>query len=93
MIRSFKNKEAEGLFNRLPSKKLAQAMQRTAYRKLRYLNRAKSLNDLRSPPANHLEKLKGERENQYSIWIDDQYRICFEWDGEDASQVESTDDH
>jgi toxin HigB-1 len=93
MIRSFKDKEAEGIFNRLPSKKLPQFIQRTAYRKLRYLHRAKDLNDLRSPPGNHLEKLKGERSEQCSIRINDQYRICFEWDGENADRVEITDYH
>lgn len=93
MIRSFKDKEAEGLFNRLPSKKLPQSILRAAYRKLHYLHRAKDLNDLLSPPGNHLEKLKGERREQYSIRINDQYRICFLWDGEDATQVEITDYH
>jgi proteic killer suppression protein len=93
VIRSFKDKETEGLFNRLPSKKLPQSIQQAAYRKLRYLNRAVNLNDLRSPPGNHLEKLKGGRDEQYSIRINDQVRICFIWDGEDAAQVEITGYH
>jgi len=90
MIQSFKDKETEGMFNRRPSKKLPNSIQQAAYRKLRYMNRAKNLNDLRSPPGNHLEKLKGGRDGQYSIRINDQYRICFLWNGEDANRVEIT---
>ena len=64
-----------------------------AYRKLRYLNNAQTLNDLRIPPANRLEKLKGDRSGQHSIRINDQWRICFRWRGNDAYDVEIADYH
>ena len=93
MIRSFKDAEAEKIFNRQRSLKLDQAMQLVAYRKLRMLHNSKTTNDLRIPPANRLEKLKGDREGQYSIRINDRYRICFEWKDGDAYQVEIVDYH
>jgi proteic killer suppression protein len=62
-------------------------------RKLRMLNRAENLNDLRVPPANRLEKLKGDRLGQHSIRINDQWRICFKWHNSDAFQVEIVDYH
>lgn len=68
-------------------------MQPVAYRKLRMLHNSKTINDLRIPPANRLEKLKGDREGQYSIRINDQYRVCFEWKEGDAYQVEIVDYH
>lgn len=64
-----------------------------AARKLEILDSAASLNDLRSPPSNNLEKLQGDRNDQHSIRINDQYRICFQWLGEDATQVEIVDYH
>lgn len=93
MIRSFKDAETEKIFNRLRSLKMDQSMQLVAYRKLRMLHNSKTINDLRAPPANHLEKLKGDREGQYSIRINDQYRICFEWKDGDAYQIEIVDYH
>jgi proteic killer suppression protein len=93
MIRSFKDAEAEKIFNRTRSLKLDPAIQRVAFRKLRMLHHAKSLIDLRAPPANRLEKLKGDRAGQYSIRINDQYRICFEWHDGDVEQVEIVDYH
>jgi toxin HigB-1 len=93
MIRSFKCKETEKIFNRQRSQRLDQAMQRVAYRKLRMLHRARSLIDLRSPPSNHLEKLKGDRAGQHSIRINDRYRICFDWVEDDAFNVEIVDYH
>jgi len=78
MIRTFKDKETERIFARQRSRKLPQDMQQTALRKLRMLNRATTLNDLRVPPANRLEKLFGDRVGQYSIRINDQWRICFQ---------------
>ena len=72
MIQSFKDREAERIFNRQRSPKLPHNIQQVALRKLRMLNRATTLNDLRVPPANRLEKLKGNREGQYSIRINDQ---------------------
>lgn len=64
------------------------AFERQARRKLLYLHRARSLNDLKVPPGNMLEMLKGDRAGQYSIRINDQWRICFEWEGGDAYNVE-----
>jgi len=68
-------------------------IQRIARRKLEVLDAAESLNDLRVPPSNRLEKLKGERSHQHSIRVNDQWRICFEWRGEDAYAVEIVDYH
>jgi len=93
MIRSFKDAETQKIFDRQRSTKLDQAVQHIAYRKLRMLHNSRNINDLRVPPANHLEKLKGAREGQYSIRINDRYRICFEWEEDDAYQVEIVDYH
>ena len=93
MIKSFESKETEQIFARLRSRKLPQDIQQIAYRKLRMLNNAVSLEDLRIPPANRLEKLKGNRAGQYSIRINDQWRICFVWRQGDAYRVEITDYH
>lgn len=93
MIRSFKSKETEKIFNRQRSRKLPSAIQQVALRKLRMLNRATMLQDLRVPPANRLEKLGGDRTGQHSIRINDQWRICFEWREEDAYEVEIVDYH
>ncbi|MFO7680846.1 MAG: type II toxin-antitoxin system RelE/ParE family toxin [Chloroflexota bacterium] len=93
MIQSFKDKEAEKIFRRHHSKKLPQTIQRVAFRKLRMLHRAIDVNDLRVPPANHLEKLKGNRSGQYSIRINDQWRICFTWQDGDVYDVEIVDYH
>lgn len=68
-------------------------MQRAALRKIRMLNRAENLNDLKVPPGNRLEALKGKRKGQYSVRINDQWRICFSWKGKDAIEVEITDYH
>lgn len=68
-------------------------MQRAAMRKLRMLNRAENLNDLKVPPGNRLEALKGKRKRQHSIRINDQWRICFIWQDKDAWDVEITDYH
>ena len=93
MIRSIKDAEAEKIFNRQRSLNLDLTMQPVAYRKLRMLHNSKTLNDLRVPPANRLEKLKGDREGQYSIRINDRYRVCCEWKDGDAYQVEIVDYH
>ena len=93
MIESFKDKETRRIFNREVSRKLPRDIQQIALRKLRMLHRAISLDDLRSPPANRLEKLKGDRAGQYSIRINDQWRICFEWQDGDAYDVEIVDYH
>ena len=93
VIRSFKCKETERIFSRQRSRKLPHDMQQVALRKLRMLNRAVTLNDLRVPPANRLEKLRGDRAGQHSIRINDRWRICFEWRDGDAFDVEIVDYH
>ena len=93
MIRSFRDHEAESIFKRERSRRLPQDIQQTALRKLRMLKNARTLEDLRVPPANRLEKLRGDREGQYSIRINDRYRICFEWRDGDAYEVETVDYH
>jgi proteic killer suppression protein len=93
MIKSFKDKETEKIFHRQVSRKLPRDIQQVALRKLRMLNRATSLIDFRVPPNNRLEKLKGTRVGQYSIRINDQWRICFDWDEADAFDVEIVDYH
>lgn len=93
MIRSFKCKETEKVFNRQRSRRLPQNIQNVALRKLRMLNRATTLQDLRVPPANRLEKLTGDREGQRSIRINDQWRVCFEWLNGDTYNVEIVDYH
>jgi proteic killer suppression protein len=93
MIKSFKTKETEKVFRREGSGKLPRDIQQVALRKLRMINSAKNLNDLRIPPANRLQKLIGDREGQYSIRINDQWRICFTWREGDAYGVEITDYH
>ena len=93
MIRSFRSKEAERIFQRSRSKKLPGDIQQVALRKLRMLHRAQTLADLRVPPANRLERLKGERAGQHSIRINDQWRICFRWHAGDAFDGEIVDYH
>ena len=93
MIKSFKNEETEKVYRREGSSKLPRDIQQVALRKLRMVNNAKNLNDLRIPPANRLEKLIGDRAGQHSIRINDQWRICFTWREGDASDVEITDYH
>ncbi len=93
MIRSFKSKETQKLFYRERCPKLPPRLQRTARRKLLMVDAAKDLNDLKIPPGNQLEKMKGNRRGMYSIRINDQWRICFEWKSGDAYNVEITDYH
>lgn len=93
MIESFKCRETEQIFRREYSRKLPRSIQQVALRKLRMLNRSQTLLDLRVPPANRLEKLSGDREGQYSIRINDQWRICFHWDDGNARNVEIVDYH
>ncbi len=93
MIRSFKGKETELIFNRTFSHRLPHDIQTVAFRKLRMISRAVSLNDLRVPPANHLEALHGNRKGQHSIRINNQWRVCFEWRAGDAHNVEIVDYH
>ncbi|MYV17662.1 type II toxin-antitoxin system RelE/ParE family toxin [Furfurilactobacillus milii] len=94
MIRSFANKESQKVFNQEFSKKLPQSIQKIALRKLVMLDNATTINDLRIPPANHLEELVGNREGQYSIKINKQYRICFSVENQnDFNDVEIVDYH
>jgi proteic killer suppression protein len=93
MIKSFQDRETEKIFRRQFSRKLPQDIQRNARRKLEVLDAAETLEDLRIPPANRLEKLHGDREGQYSIRINDQWRVCFAWRDGDAYRVEIVDYH
>jgi proteic killer suppression protein len=93
VIRNFKDKETEKIFQRQRSPKLPSEIQQVALRKLRMLNRAETLQDLRVPPANRLERLSGDREGQYSIRVNNQWRICFKWEEGDAIDVEIVDYH
>jgi proteic killer suppression protein len=93
MIKSFKSKESARIFARLRSTRLPQSIQQVSYRKLRMLSNAVTLDDLRIPPANRPEKLGGDRSGQYSIRINDQWRICFDWIDGDAYNVEIVDHH
>lgn len=92
MIKSFKCKEAENIFNGLGSRKFA-AIVKPAMRKLEILNAAEILSDLKVPPGNRLEPLHGDRAGQHSIRINDQWRICFIWKDSDAFSVEIVDYH
>lgn len=93
MIKTFRDTEALKIYQRERSRKLPSDIQQVALRKLRMINNAININDLRIPPANRLEKLSGNREGQYSIRVNDQWRIYFEWKNGDAFNVEITDYH
>ena len=92
MIKSFKDKETGDLFNDLPVARF-KAFERPARRKLLYLHRARILQDLAAPPGNRLEALKGNRQGQYSIRINERWRICFRWEDGSAIDVEIVDYH
>ncbi|MBE7535429.1 MAG: type II toxin-antitoxin system RelE/ParE family toxin [Anaerolineales bacterium] len=93
MIESFASDETEKIFRGQVSKKFPKDIQRTARRKLIYLDDAEDLQDLLAPPGNRLEKLKGNRAGQHSIRINDQWRICFKWSSNMAKDVEIVDYH
>ncbi|MDX9992577.1 MAG: type II toxin-antitoxin system RelE/ParE family toxin [Anaerolineales bacterium] len=93
MIESFASDETKKIFLGETSTKLPKDIQRTARRKLLYLDDADDLQDLLAPPGNRLEKLKGDRAGQHSIRINDQWRICFDWVGNKAKNVEIVDYH
>lgn len=93
MIKDFACIETEKVFHCTFSRKLPQAMQQRALLKLEMLHAAMELYDLRVPPSNNLESLRGKRKGQYSIRINDQWRICFVWEAGDAYQVEIVDYH
>lgn len=93
MIKSFRDEETKRVFNGRFSRRLPQNIQRIAERKLIMLDRSGSLHDLRVPPSNRLEALKGDRQGQYSIRINSQWRICFEWRSDGVYGVEIVDYH
>jgi len=93
MITGFKDRETEKIWEGSTSRRLPQDIQEVARRKLRMLNNAHCLDDLRIPPANRLEALKGKRKGQHSIRINDQWRICFVWSEVNAHNVEIVDYH
>lgn len=93
MIKSFGDKESEKIWNGVRSKKLPNQIQDIARRKLRMINNSLDINDLRIPPANRLEKLKGELSDYYSIRINDQWRIIFQWENNDAYEIQIVDYH
>ena len=92
MIHSFKCDDTAALFDDRPVRRF-QSIERVARRKLLFLQRAKRLEDLRVPPGNQLEALRGDRAGTFSIRVNDQWRICFEWRGGDAYNVEIVDYH
>ena len=93
MIRNFRSRETEKIWNGVRSKRLPQDIQHIARRKLRMLHNARSLNDLRVPPTNRLEAPKGDQSRHHSIRINGQWRICFVWMDGDAVSVEIVDYH
>jgi proteic killer suppression protein len=93
MIKSFRDAETEKVFHRRFFRRLPSDIQTVALRKLRMVANAVDVSDLRSPPANRLEKLSGERAGQYSVRVNDQWRICFAWRDGDAYDVEICDYH
>lgn len=93
MIKSFRDKETERLFLRHFSRRFPPSLHRVAWRKLAILDAAERLDDLGVPPGNRLERLSGEREGQYSIRVNDQWRVCFQWKGGNAYEVEIADYH
>ncbi|GEC72842.1 proteic killer suppression protein [Flavobacterium flevense] len=93
MIIDFGNKETEKIWNGVQSRKLPSDIQNVARRKLRMINNAQNINDLRIPPANRLEKLSGNLSEFYSIRINNQWRIIFKWENDTASEVEIIDYH
>ena len=93
MVKSFGDRETEKIWNGLRSKKLPNEIQETARRKLRMINSSQDVVDLRIPPANRLEKLKGDLQDWYSIRINNQWRIVFKWIANDAYEASIVDYH
>jgi proteic killer suppression protein len=93
MIKSFGDKESEKIWNGIRSRKLPNEIQDVARRKLRMINNAQDVNDLRIPPANRLEKLKADLQDFYSICINNQWRIIFQWINNDAYEISIIDYH
>ena len=93
VIRSFRDKDTEAIWQRRYVKKLSPELGRLTYNKLVLINAAESINDLRVPPGNRLEKLSGNRAGQYSVRVNDQWRLCFTWSASGAGNVELVDYH
>ena len=93
MIRSFKCRDTESIWQGRAGRKFPTDIQVRALRKLRQLNASRTLSDLRNPPGNRLEALRGSREGQMSIRINDQWRICFQWTDGDSTDVDIVDYH
>lgn len=93
MIRSFADRDTQRLFAREPVRRFPAGLRRAMLRKLVALDAAEALDDLRVPPGNRLEKLKGDRAGRYSIRVNDQWRVCFRWNDGDASDVALVDYH
>ncbi len=91
MIRSFADRETELVWRGIRSRRLPEDIQRRGFRKLLMIEAAEAVGDLREPPSNRLEMLKGERKGQWSIRINDQWRICFRWESGYAEAVEIVD--
>lgn len=93
VIKSFRDRDTERLFRRVSVRKFGAGVQRVSLRKLRILDAATILEDLRVPPGNRLEKLKGDREGHHGIRVNQQWRVCFRWRSGDALDVEIVDYH
>lgn len=93
MIESFRDRDAEAVFSRRRARRLSDDVQQAALRKLRMLDAAVSLDDLRAPPGNRLERLQGDRAGQHSIRINRRWRICLRWEAGGAHDVEIVDYH
>lgn len=93
MIRSFRDKDTEAIWQRRYVKKFSPGLSRLTYNKLVLINAAESINDLRVPPGNRLEKLSGDRAGQYSVRVNQRWRICFRWSVSGAADVELVDYH
>ena len=93
MIKSFKCRETEKIFQRQRSKRFSSGIHRSALKRLLLLDAAVRLDDLKVPPANRLEALRGARKGQYSIRVNDQWRVCFKWQDGNALNVEIVDYH
>jgi len=97
MIRTFNSAGTEDIFDGMASRAVRRCCPENLWpitrRKLDQINRVREINELKVPPGNRLERLKGDRENQYSIRINQQYRICFMWEEGDAYEIEITDYH
>jgi proteic killer suppression protein len=93
VIKTFRDADTERLWKEERSRRIPASLRKTALKRLQILNAAAALGDLALPPGNRLERLRGDREAQHSIRVNDQYRVCFEWRDGNAYEVEITDYH